>query len=43
MQTQDKRQQTSMTQVGFEPTILVFELAKKVPTSDRPAIVIGSK
>jgi hypothetical protein len=29
-QTQNKRTQTSITQVGFEPTTPVFELAKTV-------------
>jgi hypothetical protein len=31
-----------MPQVGFEPTILVFERVKTVHTLDRAATVIGS-
>jgi hypothetical protein len=31
-----------MPQVGFEPTIPVFELAKTVHASDRAANVIGT-
>jgi hypothetical protein len=38
-QTQNKRTQTSMPRMGFEPTIPVFELAK---TLDRAATVIGN-
>jgi hypothetical protein len=34
-QTQNKRTQTSMPQVGFEPTIPVFERAKTVHVLDR--------
>jgi hypothetical protein len=40
-QTQNKSTQTSTPQVGFEPTISVFERAKTVHASDRAAIVIG--
>jgi hypothetical protein len=36
-QTQNKRTQTSMPQVGFEPTIPVFERAKTVHALDRAA------
>jgi hypothetical protein len=39
--TQNKRTQTSMSRVGFEPTILVFDRAETVQTSDRAATVIG--
>jgi hypothetical protein len=39
-QTKNKRTQTSMTQVEFEPTIAVFERAKKVYDLDRAATVI---
>jgi hypothetical protein len=39
--TQNKRTQTSMPWVGFEPTTPVFERAKTVPASDRAATVIG--
>jgi hypothetical protein len=42
-QTQNKRTQTSMPQVGFEPTIPVFERAKTVHVLDRTAIVIGKQ
>jgi hypothetical protein len=42
-QTQNKRTQTSMPQVGFEPTIPVFERAKTVHALDRAAAVIGRK
>jgi hypothetical protein len=38
---QNKRTQTSMSQVGFEPTIPVFEWAKTVHALDRAATVIG--
>jgi hypothetical protein len=41
-QTQNKRTQTSMPQVGFEPTIPVFERAKMVHALDRLVTVIGS-
>jgi hypothetical protein len=41
-QTQNKRTQTSMLRVGFEPTIQVFERAKTVNASDRPATAIGT-
>jgi hypothetical protein len=40
-QTQKIRTQTSMPQVGLEPTIPAFERAKTVHASDRAAIVIG--
>jgi hypothetical protein len=40
-QTQNKRTQTSMPWVGFEPTIPVFERAKAVHVLDREATVIG--
>jgi hypothetical protein len=40
-QTQNKRTQTTMPQVGFEPTIPVFERAKTVYALDRAATVIG--
>jgi hypothetical protein len=40
-QTQNKRTQTSMSQVGLEPTIPVFEQAKTVHALDRAATVIG--
>jgi hypothetical protein len=39
-QTQNKRTQTSMLRVGFEPTIPVFERAKTVHPLDRAAIAI---
>jgi hypothetical protein len=41
-QTQSKRTQTSMPQVGFEPTIPVFERAKTIHALDPAAIVIGN-
>jgi hypothetical protein len=40
-QTQNKRTQKSMPQVGFEPTIPVFERAKAVHDLGRAATVIG--
>jgi hypothetical protein len=40
-QTQNKRRQTSMPQVGFEPTMPVFERTKTVHALDRAASVIG--
>jgi hypothetical protein len=40
-QTQNKRTQTSMPRVGFEPTILVFERPKTVHASDRAVTVTG--
>jgi hypothetical protein len=40
-QAQNKRTQTSMPRVGFEPTIPVFERAKTVHALDRVATVIG--
>jgi hypothetical protein len=40
-QTQNKRTQTSMPRVEFEPTIPAFEQAKTVHTLGRAATVIG--
>jgi hypothetical protein len=40
-QTQNKRAQTSMSQVAFEPTITVSERAKRVHALDRAATLIG--
>jgi hypothetical protein len=40
--TQNKRTQTSMSLVGFKPTIPLFEQAKTVHAFDSAAIVIGS-
>jgi hypothetical protein len=40
-QAQNKRTQTSMSSVGFEPTIPAFERAKTVHALDRAATVIG--
>jgi hypothetical protein len=40
-QTQNKRTQTSMPRVGFEPTTPVFERAKTVHALERAATVIG--
>jgi hypothetical protein len=40
-QTENKRTQTSMPGVGFEPTIPASEQAKTVHASDRAAAVIG--
>jgi hypothetical protein len=39
--TQNRRTQTSMPRVAFEPTIPVFEGAKAVHALDRAATVIG--
>jgi hypothetical protein len=39
-QTQNKRKQTSMSQVGFEPMIPAFERAKVFYALDRAATVI---
>jgi hypothetical protein len=39
---QNKRTQASMPQVGFEPTIPVFEWAKTFHYLDRTSTVIGS-
>jgi hypothetical protein len=39
--TQNKRIQTTMRQVRFEPTIPAFERAKKVYAPDRAATVIA--
>jgi hypothetical protein len=41
-QTRNKRTQTSMPLVGFEPTIPVFERAKIVHALDLAATVIGA-
>jgi hypothetical protein len=41
--TQNKRTQTFMPRVGFEPTTPVFERAKTVYALDRAATVIGIK
>jgi hypothetical protein len=41
-QTQNKRTQTSMPRVRFEPTIAVFERAKAVLALDRAATVTGA-
>jgi hypothetical protein len=41
-QTQNKRTQTSMPRVGFEPMTPVFERAKMVHALDRAATVNGS-
>jgi hypothetical protein len=40
-QTQNKRAQTSMSEVGFEPTNPVFDWAKTVRSLDRAATAIG--
>jgi hypothetical protein len=40
-QTQNKRTQTFMHWLGFDPTIPVFKRAKTVHTLDRTATVIG--
>jgi hypothetical protein len=40
-QEQNKRTQTSMPRAGFEPTIPVFELAKRVHAIDRATAVFG--
>jgi hypothetical protein len=42
-QTQNKRTQMSMSRVGFEPTIPVFERAETVHASERAATVIGTE
>jgi hypothetical protein len=42
-QTQNKRTQTSMPQVGLEPTIPVFERAKTILALDRATTVIGKE
>jgi hypothetical protein len=39
---QNKRTQTLMPRVAFEPTIAMFERAKTVHALDRAATVIGS-
>jgi hypothetical protein len=43
IQTQNKRRETSMPLVEFEPTIPVFERAKTVHALDRAATVIVIK
>jgi hypothetical protein len=43
VRTQNKRTQTSMPQVGFEPTIPVFEQAKTIRALKLAATVIGTK
>jgi hypothetical protein len=40
-QTPNKRIQTSMRRVGFDPTIPVFQREKTVHALDRAATVIG--
>jgi hypothetical protein len=40
--TQNKRIQSSMPEVGFEPTISMFEQVKTVHALDRAAAVIGN-
>jgi hypothetical protein len=40
-QTQNKRTQTSMRRVGFEPTTPVFERVKRVHALDRAVTVLG--
>jgi hypothetical protein len=42
-QTQNKRTQTYMPEVGFEPKVLVFERAKPVHALDHAATVISWK
>jgi hypothetical protein len=42
-QTQNKRTQTSMLRVGFEPTMSVFQRTKAVHALDRAAAVIDIK
>jgi hypothetical protein len=39
--TQNKRRQTSMPEVGFDPTTPVFERTKTVHALDGAATVIG--
>jgi hypothetical protein len=41
-QTQNKRTQTSIPQMGFEPTIQVFLWKKTVQALDRAVTVIGN-
>jgi hypothetical protein len=41
IETQNKRAQTSMPRVGFEPTISAFKRAKTVHSLDRATTVIG--
>jgi hypothetical protein len=41
-QTQNKRIQTSMPRLGFEPTAPAFERTKKFHALDRTTTVIGS-
>jgi hypothetical protein len=40
--TQNKRTQTSMPRVGFEPTTPVFEQVKTVHAADRAATLMGN-
>jgi hypothetical protein len=40
-QRQNKRTQTSMPRVGFDPTIIAFERTKTVHALDRAATVIS--
>jgi hypothetical protein len=42
-QTQNKRKQTSMLSVGFEPTIPMFERAKTVHVLYRAVTMIGHR
>jgi FAD synthase len=42
-QTQNKHKETSMSRVGFEPTIPAFERAKAVHALDRAATVIDKE
>jgi hypothetical protein len=42
-QTQNKRRQTSMSRVGFEPTNPVFKQAKTFYTLDSATTMIGCK
>jgi hypothetical protein len=42
-QTRNKRTETSIPYVGFEPTIPVFEWEKKVHASDSAATVIDNE
>jgi hypothetical protein len=42
-QTQNKRTQTSMPRMGFEPTTPVFERAETVLALDRAATVVGRR
>jgi hypothetical protein len=42
LRTQNKRRETSMPRVGFEPTIPAFERAKTIHALDHAASVIGT-